>query len=109
MPRYLYLGRYAAEGCRGVIAEGGTHRETETRAVVEQVGGTVELYQFAFAPDVDFVIVAEMPDSVSALVPPLLAASTGTVEVRGIPLMPPSDVDAATQVARSVVFRAAGS
>ena len=108
MPRYLYLGRYTGDGVSGVMAEGGTGREAETRAAFERVGGRVETYLFAVGPDLDFVIIAEMPDTVAAIVPPMLASAGGRVVVRTTPLLSPADLDAAAAVARGVTFRAAG-
>lgn len=109
MGAFLYLGSYPAEGLQGVIADGGTRREADTRAVFEAVGGRVLVYQFAVGSDFDFVIVAEVPDLASALVPPLLASATGTVDVRTTVLVSPSEVDAITATARGIAFRAAGT
>ena len=115
MARYLYLGRYNGDGCRGVVAEGGSGRESETRELFSALGGRVETYQFAVGPDFDFVIIAEMPDTAAAIVPPLMASATGTVEVRTTLLLSPAEeeeagaVDVAAQQARGLSFRAAGS
>lgn len=109
MPHYLYLGRYTGEGCAGIVAEGGSRREADTRRVFEQVGGRLETYLFAFGPDFDFVIVAEMPDTAAALVPPLLASATGTVIVRATPLLSPAELDAVAEKARGASFRGVGS
>lgn len=108
MARYLYLGEYVAGGMQGMIAEGGSGRETETRAAFSAVGGSVETYQFAIGGDIDFVIIAEMPDAATAMVPPMLAEATGTVSVRTIPLLGPAEFDTAAAAARGLSFRAAG-
>lgn len=108
MPRYLYLGTYTGEGVLGVMSEGGTRREAETRDLFERLGGRVETYLFAVGSDVDFVIIAEMPDAVAAIVPPMLAAAGGKVVVRTTPLLAPDQLDVAAQAARGVSFRAAG-
>lgn len=109
MPHYLYLGRYTDQGCAGIVAEGGSRREADTRRVFEQLGGRVDTYLFAVGPDFDFVIIAEMPDATPALVPPLLASATGTVVVRTTPLLTPADLDAVAETARAASFRAAGT
>lgn len=109
MGTYLYLGSYPAEGLRGVLAEGGSRREADTRAVFESLGGRVLVYQFAVGSAFDFVIVAEMPDVAAALVPPLLASASGTVDVRTTVLVSPAELDAITETARAASFRAAGS
>lgn len=108
MSRYLYLGRYTGEGIEGVVAEGGSRRETETRDLFERIGGRVESYDFAVGPECDFVIIADVPDVLAAIVPPLLASSGGKVIVRTTPLLTPQQLDAATQTARGITFRSAG-
>lgn len=109
MARYLYQGRYNDDGCRGIVAEGGSGREAETRELFAMLGGEVETYLFAVGPDFDFVIIAEMPDTVTAIVPPLMASATGTVDVRTTLLLTPAEVDAAAENARGLSFRAAGT
>ena len=107
MGLYLYIGSYSAEGRKGLIAEGGSSREAATRALVESVGGKIERYAFAIGP-FDFVIVAEMPDDSAALIPPLIANSTGTVSVTTTKLVSPADMDGVARKAQRVTFRKSG-
>ena len=53
MARYLYQGRYNDDGCRGIVAEGGSGREAETVELFAMLGGEVETYLFAVGPDFD--------------------------------------------------------
>ena len=108
MSMVLYLGSYSAEGLTGVIAEGGTAREQETRALFESLGGRVLWYGFALG-EADFVILAEMPDDQAAVVPPLLASATGTVRVRTVKLLTAGEMDDVAVQAREASFRAAGA
>ena len=79
------------------------------KSYLEALGGRVLTYLFAVGPDFDFVIVAELPDLEAALVPPMLASATGTVDVRTTVLLTPAQLDAVTERARSLTFRAAGT
>ena len=80
MSGYLYIGSYTAEGARGLLKEG----------------------------EADFAIWAEMPDDTAALVPPLLASTTGTVNVHAIKLVSTAEMDGVIGAARSASFRGAG-
>lgn len=108
MPRYMYLGQYNAEGIQGVVAEGGSSREAETRALFERVGARIETYLFAVGADFDFLIIAEAPDTVAAIIPPMIASAGGRVVVRTTVLMSPEELDEAAKAARTLSFRSAG-
>jgi uncharacterized protein with GYD domain len=90
-----------------LISEGGTTREKETRALFEKLGATVHHYAFALG-EFDFIIVAECADDTAALVPPMLASSTGTVNVRTVKLLSPGQMDEIAAQTRALTFRAAG-
>lgn len=107
MRKYMYLGTYTGEGIKGVAAEGGTAREEATRALFENLGGRITEYSFMFGA-YDFVIIADMPDHSAALVPPMMAGSTGTVRVMTVELLPPAVLDDASRTAKGLAFRAAG-
>lgn len=107
MGMYLYIGSYTHEGVAGLLADGGTKREAETRSLFESLGGTILWYGFALG-EADFFILAEMPDDQAAVVPPLMAASTGTVAARTVKLLTPAQMDAVAERTRNVSFRAAG-
>lgn len=107
MGLYLYIGSYSAEGRKGLLAEGGSFREAATRKLVESAGGSIERYLFAVGP-FDFVIIAQMPDDKAAIIPPLIANSTGTVSVTTTKLMSPADMDSVTRAAQQLTFRHAG-
>ena len=107
MAGYLYIGSYTAEGARGLMKEGAAAREAETRTLFGKVGGEVLAYSFAVG-EADFAIWAEMPDDMAALVPPLLASTTGTVNVHAIKLVSTAEMDGVIGAARSASFRGAG-
>lgn len=108
MHTYLYTGRYTADGVRGVIGEGGAAREAATRALFESLGGRIVTYGFVMG-EWDFVILAEMPSDSAAVVPPMMARATGTVEVHVTRVYSSAEIDESSSLARGVSFRAAGT
>lgn len=108
MSYYLYLGSYTAAGRAGLMAEGGSQREKEVRALCERLGGRVHQYLFSLA-EFDFMIVVEFGSDSTAVAPALLASATGTVNVRAIKLLTPTQMDEACAQARAMKFRAAGA
>jgi hypothetical protein len=61
-PKYLFIGKYTAEGARGVLKDGGSKRRQVARNVMESLGGSVEAYYFGFGDD-DFYVIADLPRS----------------------------------------------
>lgn len=107
MGLYLYIGSYTAEGRKGLLAEGGSFREAATRKLFEAAGGSMDRYLFAVGP-FDFVIIAEMPDDKAAIIPSMIANSTGTVSVTTTKLLSPADMDEVARGAQGITFRKAG-
>ena len=105
MPKYMFSGSYSLQGLEGVFKEGGTGRLEATKRVVEAAGGTVESYYFAFGGD-DFVLIADLPNNVSAAALSLVGAASGAINARVTVLLTPEEVDAATKM--SVDYRPPG-
>ena len=105
MAKYMVSGSYSLEGIEGVFKEGGSGRLEATKRVVEAAGGTMEAYYFAFGSD-DFILIADLPDNVTAAALSLVGASSGAVNPRVTVLLTPEEVDAATKM--SVAYRPPG-
>ncbi|MEX2457797.1 MAG: GYD domain-containing protein [Actinomycetota bacterium] len=97
MPKYLIKGRYAAEGARGLLDEGGTARAEAARKAVESVGGTLESYYFAFG-ETDVYAIADFPDTAAVVATALTIGSSGKVGVETVVLLTPAEVDAASKL-----------
>jgi uncharacterized protein with GYD domain len=69
------------------------------------MGGHIESYYFAFGEN-DVVVIADIPDNVTAAALALGIASTGTVTTKTTVLLTPEEVDQATK--KTFAFRAAG-
>lgn len=100
MAKYLFIGRYTAEGAKGVLREGGSGRRDAARQVVESVGGSLESLYWGFGKD-DFYAIVDLPSHAAAAAASLTIGASGAINVRSIPLMTAEDLDAATKLSPS--------
>ncbi|MEE9500719.1 MAG: GYD domain-containing protein [Candidatus Aminicenantaceae bacterium] len=105
MPKYLFHGSYTEEGLKGLLKEGGSKRREATEQLVKSIGGTLEVYYFAFG-DNDFYLIVDAPDNVSATAGSLVANASGAVKVKTVVLLTPEEVDQA--VKNTVEYRPPG-
>ena len=94
MSKYLIKGKYATDGVKGLMKEGGSKRRDAATDAIESVGGSVDSFYFAFG-EADVIGICDFPDDASATAVSLLINSTGAVNVTFTPLMTPEDVDIA--------------
>lgn len=106
MPKYLFEVQYNVEGVRGLKSHGGTARVEASRALIEEVGGRLESFYFAFGSN-DAYIVAELPDNVATAAVELIAGASGFVNTRTTVLLMPEEIDAAAKT--QATFRPPGS
>lgn len=105
MPKYLIEADYTAEGTKGLIKDGGSKRRTAVEAALKGVGGKLEAFYFTFGHR-DAIVIADVPDAVSALALSLTVGASGSVVYKTTPLITPEDVDQA--VKKTVNYRAPG-
>ena len=96
---------YSPEGARGLLAEGASSREETTRKLIEEMGGSVEAFYYAFG-DSDVVEIVDFPDNETAAAFSLALNASGYVSVKTTILMTPKEIDAATK--KTVNFRPPG-
>lgn len=107
MPKYLIHGSYTIEGVRGFLMEGGSVRQKQFRENIENVGGKVESYYFAFGGD-DVYGVVDLPDNVSAAAMSLALNAGGGFHATVVALLTPEEIDLATEKAPAVRHRPPG-
>jgi uncharacterized protein with GYD domain len=105
MPKYLFEGKYTAEGAKGLMRDGGTGRRAALEKAIAGAGGRLESVYFAFG-GTDVYVLAEMPDNVSAAALALAVGQAGTASTKTIVLLTPEEVDAATK--KAVAYRPPG-
>jgi uncharacterized protein with GYD domain len=106
LAKYLVMGSYTTEGARGLLAEGGTARRAATEKLAASMGGRLEAYYFTFGSD-DFCAIFEAPDNVSIAAGSLVAAASGAIRSRVIPLLTPEEIDEAAR--KTPAYRAPGA
>ena len=106
MARYLWQVSYTADGVKGVLAEGGTGRRAAVEALLGSVGGRLVSFDFAFGSD-DVIVIAEVPDNVTAASVGLTVAAAGAASIRTTVLISPDEIDAAAK--KTIDYRAPGT
>jgi uncharacterized protein with GYD domain len=105
VPKYLIQGNYSAEGTKGVQKDGGSKRRQVGEALVKEAGGRLEAFYYAFG-DADFVAIADLPDTASAVALSLAVNASGATSVKTTPLITVEEMDQA--VKKSVTYRPPG-
>ena len=86
MPRYMYEVAYTPEAWAALVQKPQDRIEA-IRPAVRKLGGKIEAAYFAFG-DYDLVVIANMPDNVSAAAMSLAASAGGSLKsIRTTPLM----------------------
>ena len=106
MPKYLFEVDYTAEGTKGLLKEGGSKRRAVIEKSVEGLGGKVDAFYFTFGTR-DAVVIADLPDNVSAVAISLAVSATGAVAYKTTPLITPAEVDQAAK--KKVGYKPPGS
>jgi uncharacterized protein with GYD domain len=106
MPKYLVEVKYTLDGIKGVRSEGGSARVKAAKAAVEEQGGTVESFYFAFGHN-DAYLVVDMADNVSAAAVGLIVSAAGGVTTNTVVLLTAEEMDAAAK--RETHYRPPGA
>ena len=96
MPKYLFEVKYTLEGMKGLKEKGGTARVAASKAFVEELGGKIESFYFAFGGR-DAFIIADMPDNVASAAAGLIVGSSGGVNSAVTVLLTPEEIDEAAK------------
>ncbi|HWD53537.1 MAG TPA: GYD domain-containing protein [Acidimicrobiales bacterium] len=106
MPRFLVEVKYTLDGIRGLKDQGGTARVAAAKALIEDLGGTLVSFDFAFGGS-DAYLIADMPDHVAAAATGLIVSAAGGVTTRTTVLISPAEMDDAAK--KQTSYRAPGS
>jgi uncharacterized protein with GYD domain len=97
MPKFMFTGSYTRESAAAIKKGGGSPREAAVHALAKSLGGTVETFYFAFGES-DFVVIADLPDSVAAAAVATAVAESGALSrfVTTV-LLTPAEMDAVSK------------
>ena len=96
MPKYLVQVNYVGEGIKGLVKDGGTRRRGAAEKLIKSLGGTMEVFYYAFG-ETDVFVIAELPDNASMAALGLTLGASGAVTSKTTVLMTPKEVDAAVK------------
>jgi uncharacterized protein with GYD domain len=105
MPKYLFQTTYTADGIKGLEKDKAAGRAAAVRSTVEALGGKVEALYMAFGEH-DWVLLADLPDNVSAAAFTLTVSKSGHLRTTTTPLLSVEEADRALE--KKISFRAPG-
>jgi uncharacterized protein with GYD domain len=105
--RYLIQGTYTAQGAKGVLAQGGSSRRSVIEKMIQELGGSLECFYWAFG-DIDFIVIAELPDAASAAAVGLTVSGSGAVRTNTTVLLTADEIDQAAR-SKKVTYQAPGA
>ena len=105
MAKYLFQGSYTEQGTKGLLKDGGTKRRQVVEQLIKGLGGTLEVFYYAFGKT-DFLIIADLPDGTDAMAVTLAVNASGAVTAGTTVLITPEEVDRATK--KTVQYRPPG-
>ena len=108
MPRYLQQISYTQEAWQALI-KNPQNRIDAVRPAVEKLGGKIETAYFAFG-DYDVIVIAELPDNVSAAALAVAFAGGGACRnVKTTPLLSAAEAVEAMKKASQSGYKAVGA
>ncbi len=94
MAKYMFQVSYTQAGFQGILKEGGTERKEAVETTIKSLNGWLEAFYFSFG-EADMIIIAELPDNVSAAAFSLIASSAGSSMTKTTILITPAEIDIA--------------
>jgi uncharacterized protein with GYD domain len=105
MPHYLIQASYTSRGLEGLMKDKASGRKAAVSQAVGKLGGKMESMYYCFGK-YDVVVIAEVPDNVSAAALSLAVSASGLVRIDTTPLLTVEETDKA--LAKTVDYRPPG-
>jgi uncharacterized protein with GYD domain len=105
MPKFLVEASYTAEGLKGLQKDKASGRKAAITKIVKAAGGKVDAIYYALG-ERDVMVIADLPDAVSAASIALTVSSTGLVRTRTTALLTVEEVDEALN--KSLAYKGPG-
>ena len=106
MTKYLIKASYNAEGVKGLLKVGGTSRKQAIDKMVNELGGKLEAFYYAFGEH-DVYAICSFPDQATAAAVALAINASGLVSIATTVLVDPEEIDKAKDI--SVKYRSPGN
>ncbi len=105
MAKYMFMASYTIHGTKDIRKDGGTDRKEQVDKMIRGLGGTLEMFYFAFG-DYDVFGIVDLPDHATAAAVSLTVNATGAVQVKTVVLLTPEELDQAAK--KAVSYRPPG-
>src|SRR6266536_5028966 len=105
MPKYLIQASYTAEGLQGLIKDKASGRRAAVSRALEAIGGKTESIYYTFG-DYDVILIADIPDNVSAAAMSIRVSGSGLVRTKTTPLLTVEETDRALE--KTIAYRPPG-
>jgi uncharacterized protein with GYD domain len=96
MAKYLFQISYTEIGHKGILEEGGTSWQKTVETAIRKLDGWLEAFYFSFG-ETGIIVIADLPDHVSAATFSLIATSAGAARIKTTVLISPAEIDLAAK------------
>jgi uncharacterized protein with GYD domain len=106
MPKFLVEATYSAEGYKGLAKEKPSGRKAAVAQAIKKLGGKLDAIYFCLGEN-DVMLIADLPDHISAAALGSAACSSGMVRTKTTVLLTVEEADEA--LSKPVGYRAPGA
>ena len=106
MPKFMLEATYTAEGFKGLAKDKASGRKAVVAQAAKKLGGKLEAMYFCLG-DTDVILIADLPDHVTAAAFASVACASGTVRTKTTALLTVDEADEA--LSKPVAYRAPGA
>jgi uncharacterized protein with GYD domain len=106
MPKFLLEATYTAEGHKGLAKDKPSGRKAAIAQAVKKLGGKLDAIYFCLGEN-DVILIADLPDHISAAALSSAACASGTVRTKTTILLTVDEADEA--ISKTVSYRAPGA
>ena len=96
MAKYMICGSYTEQGKRGLIMDGGVKRRSIVEGLINEQGGRVESFNFAFGAH-DLYVIVDFPDNIHIAALSLDVGAGGSLNFQTVVLITPEELDSAIE------------
>ena len=106
MAKFLIYASYSSDGLKGLMKDKASGRKAAVSKMLESMGGKLDSMYFTFG-DHDAVVIADVPDNVTAAGLSIAVSASGLARTRTVPMLTVEETDQA--LAKTVKYRAPGA
>ena len=106
MPKFLVEANYTAEGIKGLVKDKASGRKAALTQAVKKLGGKLDAMYFCLGEN-DVIVIADVPDHITAAALGLAASASGLVRTKTTALLTVGEADEA--LSKTVSYRAPGA